>query len=51
MGYGLKTDGSVHAHQVKSLDWETRKARKLEQAPPDLVSQVLDRLMAVLEDD
>ena len=51
IGYGLRTDGSVHAHQVKSLDWETRKARKIEQAPPDLVSQVLDCLIAVLEDD
>jgi mRNA interferase ChpB len=51
MGYGLRTDGSVHAHQVKSLDWEMRKARKIEQAPPDLVNQVLDCLSAVLEDD
>lgn len=51
MGYGLRTDGSVHAHQVKSLDWETRRARKIEQAPPDLVNQVLDCLIAVLEDD
>jgi len=51
MGYGLRTDGSVHAHQVKSLDWEMRKARKIEQAPVDLVSQVLDCLVAVLEDD
>jgi mRNA interferase ChpB len=51
MGYGLRTDGSVHAHQVKSLDWGMRKARRIEQAPPELVSQVLDCLIAVLEDD
>jgi hypothetical protein len=25
MGYGLRTDGSVHAHQLKSLDWAARQ--------------------------
>jgi len=51
MGSGLRTDGSVHAHQVKSLDWETRKARRIEQAPPEIVDQVLECLIAVLEED
>ncbi|MFZ1742828.1 MAG: type II toxin-antitoxin system PemK/MazF family toxin [Pontixanthobacter sp.] len=51
MGSGLRTDGSVHAHQIKSLDWETRKARRIERASPDIVSQVLECLLAVLEDD
>lgn len=26
MGFGLRTDGQVHAHQVKSLDWAPRQA-------------------------
>jgi mRNA interferase ChpB len=51
MGYGMKTDGCVHAHQIKALDWEIRKARRVEQAHPDIVHQVLECLVAVLEDD
>ena len=43
--------GRVHTHQIKSLDWETRKARRIERAPPDIISQVLECLIAVLEDD
>lgn len=51
MGFGLRTDGSVHVHQLKALDWQARKARKIEQVPPDLLMQVMDCLIAVLEDD
>lgn len=51
IGYGLKTDGNVHAHQVKALDWEARKARKVEKVPSVLVTQVMECLIAVLEDD
>jgi mRNA interferase ChpB len=50
MGHGLRTDGNIHAHQVKALDWEARKARKIEQIPPDLLAEVIECLMAVLED-
>lgn len=50
MGAGLKTDGSVHTHQIKSLDWAVRKAGLVERAPPYVVSQVLDCLISVLEE-
>lgn len=50
LGAGLKTDGCVHAHQIKSLDWAVRKASLIERAPPHIVSQVLGCLMSVLEE-
>ena len=50
MGAGLKTTGSVHAHQIKSLDWQARHARLIERAPPDIVAQVLYCLISVFED-
>jgi mRNA interferase ChpB len=51
IGFGLRTDGAVHAHQVKSLDWTSRKAEFVEKAPDVVVQQVLDCLVAVFEDD
>ncbi len=51
MGFGLKTDGAVHAHQVKSLDWAARRADFVEKAPEVIMQQVLDCLLAVLEDE
>lgn len=51
MGFGLKTDGAVHAHQVKSLDWAARRADFVEKAPEVMMRQVLDCLLAVLEDE
>lgn len=50
LGAGLKTDGSVHAHQIKSLDWPVRNASLVERAPPHIVSQVLECLVSVLEE-
>lgn len=50
LGAGLKTDGCVHAHQIKSLDWATRKANLVERAPAYIVSQVLECLLSVLEE-
>lgn len=50
MGTGMRTDGSVHTHQIKALDWQARRATLVEQAPADEVTQVLDGLRAVLDD-
>ena len=50
MGLGLKTDGCVHAHQLKSLDWVMRNAKLIEKAPDEIVHQILDCLIAGLED-
>lgn len=51
MGFGLKIDGAVHAHQVKSLDWAARRADFVEKVPELILQQVLDCLRAVLEDE
>jgi mRNA interferase ChpB len=51
MGFGLQTDGAVHAHQVKSLDWAARRAIFVEKVPDVILQQVLDCLLAVLEDE
>ena len=49
MGFGLRTDGQVHAHQLKSLDWAARRATRVERAPDALVHEVLDCVQSVLE--
>lgn len=49
MGLGLHTDGQVHAHQIKSLDWTSRQVTLVERAPDALVQEVLDCLQSVLE--
>jgi len=51
MGYGLRTDGAVHAHQLKSLDWTARQAAFVEKVPVAVVQEVLECLAAVFEDE
>jgi len=51
MGTGSRLHGSVHCHQAKTLDWETRKAAFVEKAPDIVTREVVDCLIAVLEDD
>jgi mRNA interferase ChpB len=50
MGAGLRTTGNVHAHQIKSLDWNARRAKLIERAPREIVALVLECLVSVLED-
>ena len=49
MGQGLRTDGQVHVHQMKSLDWISRQAELVERAPDALVQEVLDCPQSVFE--
>jgi len=51
MGYGLRTDGNVHAHQLKALDWAARRASKVETVPVELMERVLNCARAVLDDE
>ena len=50
MGAGTDTQGAVHCHQLKSLDWRARKVRFKEVAPKYIVDDVLARIEAVLFD-
>ena len=47
MGQGLRTDGQVHVHQVKSLDFVARKANFVEAVPEVIVQEVLECLQGV----
>ncbi len=49
MGFGLRIDGQVHAHQIKSLEWASRQATLVERAPDAVVQEVLACLHSVLE--
>jgi mRNA interferase ChpB len=51
MGCGLGTDGSVHAHQLKSLDWAARQASFIEKVPATVLQEVLECLIADFEDE
>ena len=50
MGSGLDTQGAVHCHQLKALDWRQRKAKLKEVVPQSLTEDVLARGGAILFD-
>ena len=50
MGLGLDTQGAIHCHQLKALDWKGRKARFKESVPQALIDEVSARVSAILFD-
>lgn len=44
-----KVSGVVLADQLKSLDWAARRAQRIEPAPPDVVDEVLAKILTLLE--
>jgi mRNA interferase ChpB len=48
MGTGTQTQGAVHCHQLKSLDWRARNVRLEETVPRYVVDEVLARIEAIL---
>lgn len=48
MGSGMDTQGAVHCHQLTSLDWRSRKAKRKERAALSIVDEVLARVEAIL---
>ncbi|MDP8159561.1 type II toxin-antitoxin system PemK/MazF family toxin [Pasteurella atlantica] len=50
MGSGTHTQGSVHCHQLKSLDWKSRQAKFKESVPDFIIDDVLLRIEAILSD-
>ena len=48
MGSGTDTQGAVHCHQLKSLDWRERRVSFKESAPQYVVDEVSARLEAIL---
>ncbi len=50
MGSGTHTQGAVHCHQLKSLDWKIRQAQFKECVPSFIIDDVLLRIDAILSD-
>ena len=48
MGIGIDTQGAVHCHQLKALDWRERKAKFKETVPQSLLDEVSARVSAIL---
>ena len=48
MGAGTDTQGAVHCHQLKSLDWRARNVRLKETVPQYIVDEALARIEAIL---
>ena len=48
MGAGTDTQGAIHCHQLKSLDWRARHMRHKETVPQYLLDETLARIEAIL---
>ena len=48
MGSGTDTQGAVHCHQPKSLDWRIRKAKLNEAVPAVIIDDVAARIEVIL---
>ena len=48
MGSGTDTQGNVHCHQLKSLDWSARRARFKEVVPLPVMDDAMARVEAIL---
>ena len=47
-GAGTDTQGAIHCHQLKSLDWAARKAKFKEKVPSVILDDAQARLSAIL---
>ena len=45
---GLKTTGAVLSDQIKSLDWNARKAKRIGKVPNEVVAEVLGKIATLL---
>lgn len=45
---GMKTTGVVLADAIRSLDWQTRRARYVEIAPAEILAAIYERVTALL---
>lgn len=50
-GTGTATQGAVHCHQLKSLDWQARKAEYRETVPDFIMDEVTARLLPFIDPD
>lgn len=45
----MKTSGVVLADAIRNIDWRARNARFIEQADEDLISEVMSKLLTLLD--
>ncbi|MFZ4701565.1 MAG: hypothetical protein ACOYMG_16065 [Candidatus Methylumidiphilus sp.] len=50
-GTGTATQGAVHCHPLKSLDWQARKAEYRETVPDFIMDEVTARLLPFIDPD
>jgi mRNA interferase MazF len=43
--------GPILSDQIKSLDWRVRQAKRISRAPKEVVSEVLAKIHALLDDE
>jgi mRNA interferase ChpB len=48
MGAGTETQGAIHCHQLKTLDWRVRNVRLKETVPQHITDEALARIGAIL---
>jgi mRNA interferase MazF len=48
---GLEVEGAILSDQIKSLDWRTRKAKKLCAAPAGVVEKTTAKILALVDPD
>jgi mRNA interferase ChpB len=47
MGSGMQTQGAAVISQCRVLDWQTRQAKRVETAPPEIMEEALAKLEAM----
>ena len=47
--YSMKTSGVVLADAIRNIDWHARNARFIERADEDLISEVISKLLILLD--
>lgn len=46
---GLRAQGAVLCDQVRSLDWRARRAERLCPAPPEVVEEVIAKILTLVD--
>jgi mRNA interferase ChpB len=50
-GAGTVTQGAIFCHELKSLDWQARKAQHRETVPSFILDEVTARLLPIVDPD
>jgi mRNA interferase MazF len=48
---GLGVEGAILSDQIKSLDWRVRKARRIGHVPPDVLEEIVGKVLALVDPD